>query len=60
MEEAHLYFFYNEKMADTLIISRQDILTSVNPSTATGRSYSLTEEEINNATKILDARKLNN
>jgi len=32
----------------------------VNPTTATGRSYSLTEEEMNNAKKILDARKLNN
>ena len=42
---------------DTLIMSYQDILTLVNPTTATGRAYTLSTLEINTASEALAKRK---
>jgi hypothetical protein len=43
--------------ADNLIMSCEDVLTTVDPITATGRTYSLTDEEITAATMTLDRRR---
>ena len=44
--------------ADLLVMSIHDILTMVNPSTATGRIYTLSETEMTRASEVLAARNL--
>jgi hypothetical protein len=41
---------------DVLVMSYQDILTVVNPSTATGRGYTLSKEEMAEASATLAKR----
>jgi len=41
---------------DVLVISHQDILTSVNPATATGRTYTLSPAEMEAATVAIDQK----
>ena len=45
--------FYYPQHSDILIMSCQDILTTVDPTTSTGRAYRLTTEEMNAATDQL-------
>ena len=46
--------FYYPQRCDILIMPRQDILTAVNPTTSTGRSYLLSADEMNAATGKLE------
>ena len=43
--------------SDILIMSRSDVLTAVNPTTTTGRTYVLTTDEMNGADSKLDDSK---
>jgi hypothetical protein len=42
--------------SDVLVISAEDILTKVNPTTATGRVYAISPVEITTATRTLEER----
>ena len=48
--------FHYPNQPDILIMSCQDILTTVNPTTSTGRANTLTENEIEDATRTLANR----
>lgn len=50
-------FFQYPSQPDVLIMSNRDILTIVNPTTAAGRIYTLTQEEATEATKEQMKRK---
>ncbi len=47
--------FTYPRREDVLVVPRSSILTKVDPMTATGRAYSLSQREINKACNTLDA-----